>query len=134
MFPKWSKVSQDKSMKETPVEFCSRIGGTVSRFLDIMAYLASPRLIAKYPGLSPGHLLEHIDGFLAIVDETRGNPDDGFTKMEPHALKLREMCRQWQDPSQVPMEMTLEARELIRAIAFGEPPGGWDAYEGDPDE
>jgi hypothetical protein len=100
-----------------------------------MTYLASPRLIAKYnAALSRDHLLEHIDGYLAIVDEVRGNTDGGFTCTEPHALKLRDLCVQWQDPFQVSMEMTLEAREFLRAFGSEGPPGGWDAYEGDPDE
>ena len=135
MFCQRSTMSQGKPMIETPMARVARIARTVTQLLNLMGYLASPKLIAKFPAvLSPNHLLEHIDGYLAVIEETRGSTDGGFTKTESHALKLRELCVQWQDPAVVPKEMTLAARDLFEAFGLGEPPEGWDSYEGHPDE
>lgn len=112
---------------------------TMMHFTNLVAYIASPRLVAKAQQVpSREHLLEHTDAYLAVIAAAKQSPDDpgnqGLMAAEPHARKLRDLFEQWEPSPEVPAEITQAARAMLAAAGIPEPPGGWEQFEGWPEE
>jgi hypothetical protein len=108
-------------------------------FMNLMAYIASPRLIATGQRMpSREHLLDHTDHYLALIEHAKQSQDNpgnqSVMAAEPDARKLRELFRTWEPSTDVPPEITQAARAFLAAYGIPDPPGGWDLFEGWPDE
>jgi hypothetical protein len=65
-------------MLDSPDELVVRCAQAVMHFTDLMAYLASPRIVAKRGQLpTQKHLLEHADEYLEVVTASDGRGVDG---------------------------------------------------------
>jgi hypothetical protein len=128
-----------QAMLDSPDELAMRCAQAVMHFTNLMAYLASPRIVAKSGQLpTQKHLLEHADEYLEVVAVSKGTPESpgnrSLIAAEPYARQLRELFRTWVPSTDVPPHIQQTARELLAAAGFGAPPEGWDAFEGPPEE
>ena len=59
-------------MDEDPLKFVTAYAATLMQFVNLMAYIASPRLVAKGQQTpSREHLLEHTDQYLALLEHAK---------------------------------------------------------------
>jgi hypothetical protein len=126
-------------MDEDPSQIAASFAAGLMNLINLLGYIASPRLVIKAQQMpSREHFLEHIDQYLEVVERARQSPDNPGTKTlmaaEPYARKLRELCEGWEPSPDVPVDIVQTARTLLAIKGIPEPPGGWDQFEGWPDE
>jgi Uma2 family endonuclease len=124
---------------EDPTKLLAKYAATLMHFTNLMAFIASPRLVAKAQQMpSREHLLEHADAYLALLEDTKKSPNNpgnqAMMATEPHARKLRELVHRWEPSTDVPLEIAQTARAFLEAQGIPKPPGGWEQFEGWPDE
>lgn len=104
----------------------AELAQTFATFLNLAGGLAAPRVWAKVsPWPTRAHLVEHADAFLTMLGGTSGQ-----ASLAAAAARLRARLAAWEPGPQLPPELQREARELLAAAGAGEPPGGWDTFEG----
>lgn len=126
-------------MDKDPSEIIASLAAGLMNFTNLMGFIASPRLVSKAPQMpSREHLLEHIDQYLEAIEHLRQSPDNpgnqSLMATEPEARRLRELCESWEPSPDVPADIVQTARALLVLQGIPEPPGGWDQFEGLPDE
>jgi len=111
----------------------ARAASAISVFMNLVGLLAAPRAWAKAPAWSSRkHLLEHIDDYLAAVEQsgwtdTSGKP--AFENTKAPAQLLRALCARWDPGPDVPPEIAQAARAVLAAFGLPEPSEGWDRYD-----
>jgi hypothetical protein len=124
---------------EDSSKFAAKYAVALASFINLIGWLASPRLVAKAQQRPPReHLLEHTDQYLALLEHAKQSPENpgnqSMIAAEPDARKLRDLVQSWEPSTDVPPEITQTARAFLAAYGIPDPPGGWDAFEGWPDE
>jgi hypothetical protein len=124
---------------EDPFNLVAKDAATLMHFMNLMGYIVSPRLVAKAPQMpTREHLLEHADAYLVLLENAKQSPDNpGNQAMmagEPYARKLRELFQSWEPSTDVPLEVVQTARAFLTTHGIPAPPGGWEQFEGWPDE
>lgn len=108
------------------------------QFINMVAFLASPRVVAASGGVPPReHLLSHIDEFVAALPSLGAPGDQARSDVLLLACALRDLVREWMPDSVSPCVPPLVqegARALLRAQGIPEPPGGWDHFEAPKDD
>ena len=104
---------------------------SVMCLLDIMTFLASPRLAARGASLpTREHILEHLDAYLPVAEEWQREYDGSTRRITTaHARKLREFFSTWTPSVGVPADVVQGARAFLAEFGM-EPDEGWDAFEG----
>lgn len=111
----------------------------IMRFTNLMAYLASPRSIARVGQMpTQAHLLEHTGQYLDVLDALKRGPEahdkEFLVAAEPYVRKLRALFLTWTPSTDVPTSIQEIAREFLTVSGFGTPLEVWDAFEGAPEE
>jgi hypothetical protein len=124
---------------EDPSKLAAKYAAKLINFINLMAFIASPRLVAKTQQMPPReHLLDHADEYLALLEHAKQSPENpgnqSMVAAEPDARKLRELFQSWEPTTDVPLEITQTARAFLAAYGIPDPPGGWDQFQGWPDE
>jgi Uma2 family endonuclease len=124
---------------EDPSKFAAKYAVTLASFINLIGWLASPRLVARAQQMpSREHLLGHTDQYLGLLEHAKQSPENpgnqSMIAAEPDARKLRELVQRWEPLTDVPTEIVQTARAFLAAYGIPDPPGGWDAFEGWPDE
>lgn len=116
------------------MERAARAATAISAFMNLVGMLAAPRVWANASAwLSREHLLENIDTYLAVADQSgwrdsKGQPAfQGTTGPVQH---LRAVAATWEPGHAVPPEVSNAARAVLAALGLPEPPEGWDRFEG----
>jgi hypothetical protein len=114
-------------------ELASNTATTVMQFLNMAAFLASPRVVEGVRELpSREHLLVHADRFIAELPSLDGAGIRSHSDVLRHARALRDLIAEWTPDSmssRVPAAVQERARALLQAFGVPEPPGGWDDWE-----
>jgi len=114
--------------------------GAVMGGVNLAALLASPRAWAKVSPVRPSreHILGYLDGYLTTLERetrTEATKPSSFQSTGAPAQQLRTLCETWDPGSELPPEISEAARAVLTAFGLPEPPdGGWDTFEGLPDD
>lgn len=103
-----------------------------THLLDILAVLASPKLLARLSRLPPS---DHIRGLLNhyIAAAPHMQPafgEDALQSALPQAQALYALFQDATITAPAPPEMVQAARAFFEAAGMGTPPCGWDDFEG----
>ena len=126
-------------MDEDPLKLTATYAAALMHFVNLMAYIASPRLVAERQQMpTREHLLDHTDQYLSVLEHEKQSPENpdnqAMIAAERDARKLRELFGGWEPSTNVPLEIAQAARAFLAAHGVPEPPGGWEQFEGWPNE
>ena len=76
-------------MDEDPSQLAAKVATSLGHFVNLMGYIASPRLVAKAQEMpSREHLLEHVDEYLAVLEHVKSSTGEHtMITAEPHARR-----------------------------------------------
>ncbi len=125
-------------------ERLARVTGIWGTTFDIMAALAAPRVLARLAAGPPGEQ-EKLPGWVAglfedyielITGEKSGEKFNGeeFHRTLAPTRRALALLATWVVTSEAPALLVQAARDFFAAFGWAEPEGGWDAWEGAPQE
>lgn len=135
---------KDEARWEPARERLARVTGIWGATFDIMAALAGPRVLARLAAEPPGEqekLPERVAGLLddyieLITGEKSGekfNGEEFHRTMEP-TRRARALLSTWVVTPEAPALLVQAARDFFAAFGWAEPEGGWEAWEGPPQD
>lgn len=135
---------KDEGRRASAQERLARITGIWGTTFDIMAAFAAPRVLARLPAELPGGqetLPERIAGLFddyieLVTGEKSGerfNGEEFHRTLEP-TRRARALLATWVGSEEAPALLVQAARDFFAAFGWAEPEGGWEAWEGTPQE
>ena len=112
----------------------------MAALMNAVAALAAPlvhrrALATTTPGALFADVEVHVDAFLRTLGSASiyGNDREVDSAALAQATEeLRDLLRAHATAATIDPEVVAQARAWFATIGFGEPPGGWDAFTGEP--
>ncbi len=116
------------------------VAEATARLMNMVATLAAPQVHQRLLATSScgelfHHVEEHIEPFLETVGSASivgAEREVDTSELARMTIELRDLLRAQSGTDAVSPEIIAKARAWFSTIGFGEPPGGWDAFTGEP--
>jgi hypothetical protein len=135
---------KDEGRSMSAQERLSQVMGIWGTTFNIMGAFAAPRVLAKLPAKLPveretmhKQILGIFDDYIELITGEKSgekfNGEDFHRTLEP-ARRARALLAAWVASEEAPAPLVQAARDFFASFGRSEPEGGWDTWEGPPQD